>query len=86
MAEQKIKEHKLSLSEVLSMLVADGMISQTAADTLIADRRLHRHDTHPLSIIAAQNWKALSSPHKPLHAEALTEWLAGMVAALARRR
>ncbi len=73
------KDHKLGLAEVLGMLVADGLVAQAAADTLIANRRLHHHDTHPLSVIAAQNWKALTPPNKLLHSEALTEWLAGKV-------
>ena len=79
MTKLSAKEHKLSLPEVLNILVADGMVSQTAADSLLVHRRSHRNDAHPLAVIAAQNWKALSPPHKLLHAEALTEWLAEKV-------
>ena len=79
MTKPSSKEHKLSLPEVLTMLVADGMVDQTAADSLIASRRAHRNDAHPLSVIAAQNWKTPSPPHKLLHSEALTEWLASKV-------
>ncbi len=79
MAQQEIKEHKLTLPEVVGMLVADGMITQSAADTLGAERRQQRPDSHPLSIIAAQNWKSELPPHKPLNSEALAEWLAAKV-------
>ena len=73
------REHKLTLSEVLSTLVADGMVRQADADTLLTERRLSRSDAHPLATVAGQNWKSLLPPHKPLHLEALTEWLAGHV-------
>ena len=76
MAQQEIKEHKLTLPEVLGMLVADGMVGKTEADTLISERRNQRGDVHPLSIIALQNWKSLQPPHKMLHTEVLAEWLA----------
>ena len=69
-------EHKLKLAELLEALVADGMINQAQADTLIAARRGHRHESHPLALIAEQNWKSLTPPCKLLHIDALTEWLA----------
>ncbi len=71
------REHKLTLSEVLGTLVEDGLVGQADADTLIAERRLSRNDAHPLVTVASQNWKSLLPPHKLLHLEALTEWLAG---------
>ena len=70
------REHKLTLSEVLSTLVEDGMVAQADADALLVERRLGRNDSHPLVTLANQNWKSLLPPHKPLHLEALTEWLA----------
>ncbi len=70
------KEHKLVLSEILGMLVADGLVSQTDADTLVADRRGQRLNVHPLLIIAGQNWKSLLPPFKVLNSDSLTEWLA----------
>ncbi|MBI5658536.1 MAG: type II/IV secretion system protein [Nitrosomonadales bacterium] len=79
MNHRDAKEHKLTLPEVLGMLVADGLVAQTEADALLAARRIHRHDTHPLAAIAGQNLKSLKPPHKPLHLEALAEWLAGRV-------
>ncbi len=79
MEPQETRDHKLTLSEVLGMLVADGMVSQAEADTLFAERRIHRVDAHPLVAVAGRNWKSQLPPHKPLHLEALTEWLAGRV-------
>ena len=77
MEHKEIKEHKLTLSEVLGMLVADGIVGKADTDALTADKRMRRHDTHPLVVVADQNWKSQLPPHKPLHLEALTEWLAG---------
>ena len=77
MEHKEIREHKLALPEVLGMLVADGMVGKAEADALAADKRMRRHDVHPLVVIAGQNWKSQLPPHKPLHLEALTEWLAG---------
>ena len=79
MASQETRDHKLTLPEVLGMLVADGMVTQADADSLVAERRIHRNDAHPLAAIAGRNWKSLLPPHKLLHLEALTEWLAGRV-------
>ncbi|MDX8386528.1 MAG: GspE/PulE family protein [Gallionella sp.] len=70
------REHKLTLPEILSMLVADGLINQTDADSLITERRGQRINIHPLMIVAGQNWKSLLTPHKVLNADVLTEWLA----------
>jgi len=76
MAQINTSEHKLTLAEVLGMLVSDGLIGQSQADSLIAARRGQRHDSHPLVIIADQNWRSLLPPNKLLHVETLTEWLA----------
>jgi len=77
MEQQEIREHRLTLPELLGMLVSDGLVSQTAADGMIAERRGQRQNAHPLTIIAAQNWKSLLPPHKALNEDVLTEWLAG---------
>ena len=76
MNQHNTTEHKLTLAEVLGMLIADGMIEQAQADALIAARRGQRHDSHPLVLVAEQNWKSLAPPNKLLHLEALTEWMA----------
>jgi general secretion pathway protein E len=73
------REHKLTLAELLDMLVADGMTGRAEADAFLATRRSLRHDTHPLVTLAEQNWRSQLAPHKLLSLETLTEWLAGRV-------
>ncbi len=75
----KASEHKLSLPETLGMLVADGIVSQAAADALLAERRGQRADVHPLTILARRNLKSQMAPHRLLHLDALTQWLAARV-------
>ncbi len=79
MAKDEIREHRLTLAEVLGLLIADGMITQPDADTLIGGQRKPHHEIHPLTVIARQNWKSHAAPHKLLTAEVLTEWLAQRV-------
>jgi general secretion pathway protein E len=76
MATQDTPEHKLKLSEVLNMLVADGMVSKEETDALTAEHRLHRHDAHPLVIIAGKSWKSKAAPFRILTLDQLTEWMA----------
>jgi len=73
----ELPNHKLKLSELLDLLVADGMVGRDDADALIAERRARRSDLHPLAVIAEKNWKSQHSPHPVLTLEKLTEWLAG---------
>jgi general secretion pathway protein E len=75
-AAEARQDHRLTLSEVLQALVADGVVPKADADKLIADRRLHRADHHPLAVIADQKWRSAKPPNKPLGIEWLTEWLA----------
>jgi general secretion pathway protein E len=76
---KETSEHKLTLPELLGMMVTDGLISQANADAMIAERRGQRQNVHPLLAIAGQNWKSLLPPHKVMHQDALTEWLAERV-------
>ena len=78
-AAEVVADRKLTLAEVLSDLVEGGIVARAAADKLIADRRMQRADHHPLTVIADQKWKSLQPPHKLLHLELLTEWLAAKV-------
>src|SRR5947199_8742723 len=75
-AAEAIQDHRLTISEVLQALVAEGLVPKADADKLIADRRLHRCDHHPLVVIADQKWRSLKPPQKVLFLEWLTEWLA----------
>jgi general secretion pathway protein E len=76
MAVQEAPEHKLKLTEVLDMLVADAMVNREDADALVAENRLHRHDGHPLVITAGKNWKSKIAPFRILNVDVLTEWMA----------
>jgi len=62
MNQNDTSEHKLMLAEVLGMLMADGLIEQSQADALTAARRGQRHDSHPLVLIAEQNWRSHTPP------------------------
>lgn len=70
------EDHKLALSEVLEMLVADGLLAQTDADTLFAERILQHQDEHPFLTISRHHLRSLKPPHNLLHLETLAEWLA----------
>ena len=69
-------DHRLTLTEVLKLLVADHWVSSSEAKALSAERKLYRGDAHPLVVIGEQQWKSLQPPHAVLTTEVLTEWLA----------
>ncbi|MGE5946593.1 MAG: GspE/PulE family protein [Betaproteobacteria bacterium] len=69
-------EHRLTLTEVLDWLVADGLVESGAAEALRTERRLHGGKIHPLIIVADQKWRTLVPPIRLLTLEVLTEWLA----------
>jgi general secretion pathway protein E len=82
MAEHSHKaapDRRLTVKEVLGMLVGDGMVDKAEAEALIAETRLKRLTSHPLAIVAEQKWKSLQAPHRPLTLEELGEWLAARV-------
>lgn len=77
-----VHEHRLTLTEVLGLLTADGLVAQADADALRAEYRLKRHEAHPLTIIADQKWKAALPPDntvRTLGLEELSEWMARKV-------
>lgn len=71
-----LMDHRLTLTEVLKLLVADHWVSSSEAKALSAERKLYRGDAHPLVVIGEQQWKSLQPPHAVLTTEVLTEWLA----------
>ena len=75
-AAEARQDHRLTLHEVLQAMVADGLVPKAEAERLVADRRLHRADHHPLVVIADQKWRTLKPPQKLMGVEWLTEWLA----------
>ncbi|TAN55332.1 MAG: type II/IV secretion system protein [Betaproteobacteria bacterium] len=70
------REGRLNLAEVLDWLVEDRMVSAEDADKLKKERRYYRGASHPLVVVADQQWKSALPPHRPLALEPLTEWLA----------
>ncbi len=74
---EAVKDRRLTLAEVLDSLVEDGYATRADADRLVAERRAHRGEHHPLVLIADQKWKSPKPPGKVLHLEWLAEWLAG---------
>lgn len=77
MTEKKFHDHRLTLKEILAMLVGDGLLAQADADALRAERRLHGGNMHPLQIVADQKWR--TPDNRPMHVEMLCEWLAARV-------
>ncbi len=76
MSQTPIKDHRLTLPEVVDALVADGLIPAADAEKFKQERRYFKGDTHPLTIIADQRWKSLQPPHRMLDMDTLTQWLA----------
>src|SRR3990172_6671011 len=70
-------QHKLTLSEVLQLLVQDGIVLPEDAEKLAKNRKADH--SHPLVVIGGQNWRNLLPPNKPLSVEFLTEWLAAHI-------
>ena len=77
MNETNGNEHRLTLTEVLDWLLADGLVDSGAAEALRTERRLHGGKIHPLIVVADQKWRTLVPPIRLLTLEVLTEWLAG---------
>jgi general secretion pathway protein E len=72
----EVREHRLTLPEVVDGLVADGLIPKGVGEAFKKERRYFKGDIHPLVVIADQKWKTLAEPHRALTLEHLTEWLA----------
>ncbi|NSL55221.1 GspE/PulE family protein [Uliginosibacterium aquaticum] len=70
-------EHRLQLKEVLKLMREDRLISHEDAEAIFAERYSHKGGAHPLVVIAERQLKSAQPPHKLLHIDALTEWLAG---------
>lgn len=67
---------RLTLGDVLRMLVNAGVIDKTQAEKLYKDRKLDSSNLHPLVVIGEQKWKNLKTPHNALTVEWLSSWLA----------
>ncbi len=73
------KSGPLTLDQILADLVADKLVAKVDGDKLANERRHHRNDQHPLTIVAEQKFKDPRHPKKLLTLDALAEWLAGKV-------
>jgi general secretion pathway protein E len=71
-----VLEHRLTVKEILGLLVADGMVGKREADALVAESRLKKLTAHPIVIVADQKWKSLLPPNRTLTIDELGEWLA----------
>ena len=69
-------DRPLTLAQVITDLIADGMVPKEDAEKLVANRRHSRTDVHPLVVVADQKWKDPRNPRKLLNVETLTQWLA----------
>jgi general secretion pathway protein E len=67
---------RLTLGDVLRMLVNDGMLDKNQAELLYKDRKMDSSNLHPLVVIGEQKWQSLLAPGKQLTVESLTIWLA----------
>jgi general secretion pathway protein E len=72
-------DHRLTVKEVLALLVSDGMVIKGEADELVAETRLKRISSHPLAIIAEKKWKSLKAPFRVLTLDELGEWFAAKI-------
>ncbi|MDD2743694.1 MAG: GspE/PulE family protein [Rhodocyclaceae bacterium] len=79
MNELNHSEHRLTLGEVLELMVADKLVEPDVATKLRDERKLHSDRVHPLVVIADQKWRNPLMPARLLTLESLTEWLAGKV-------
>ena len=76
LSARTVPEHRLTVAELLGLMVADGLVEKADADALIAESRLRRQLVHPLVLIGEQKWKSLLPPHRPLLLDDVGEWLA----------
>jgi general secretion pathway protein E len=75
-ATKPAADRRLALAEILDWLVEDGVVARAPAEELKKERRYWRGAQHPLTLVAAKNWKDLRAPHKLLTLDALSDWLA----------
>jgi general secretion pathway protein E len=71
------QERRLTLAEVVSDLIADGLVAGAEAERFARERHAPTASSpHPIAIIADQKWRSARTPHRLLTLEALTEWYA----------
>src|SRR5689334_6679117 len=73
-------DRRLGLSDVLTDLARDGLITQEQlrAKMTLRDERT-RDNRHPLAVIAEYGWQQAGKPESKLSLDVLLQWLAGQV-------
>jgi general secretion pathway protein E len=74
--QDAVREHRLTLPEVIDALAADGLIDRAEGERFKQERRYFKGDIHPLVVIAEQRWRQPQPPHRALDLDVLTQWLA----------
>lgn len=74
--EIQLPRGKLTLADVLKMMVAEGMLDKLEAEKLFKDRKFDSSQLHPLVVIGERKWKSLKHPHQLMTVEFLSMWLA----------
>jgi len=72
----KQPQGRLTLGDLLRMLVNDGLVDKANAEKLYKDRKMDSSNLHPFVVIAEQKWHTPTSPKKLLTVEFITVWLA----------
>lgn len=67
---------RLTLGDVLRMLVSDHLVEKKQAEQLYKDRKLDSSNLHPLVVIGEQKWKSFKKPEQALNCDYLAKWLA----------
>jgi general secretion pathway protein E len=75
----KQPQGRLTLGDLLRMLVNDGLVDKIQAEKLYKDRKLDSSNLHPFVVIAEQKWQCATGSKKMLTVEYITTWLAERV-------
>jgi len=72
----KQPQGRLTLGDLLRMLVNDGLVDKADAEKLYKDRKMDSSNLHPFVVVAEQKWQTPTSPKKLLTVESITVWMA----------
>ncbi|VAW97302.1 Type II secretory pathway, ATPase PulE/Tfp pilus assembly pathway, ATPase PilB [hydrothermal vent metagenome] len=73
-------DHKLTLKDVMDMLLKDGLVGKSEYDSVIFPARsASTLDIHPIVLISQQEWRNSQNKNQILDATVLSEWLAQRV-------
>ena len=73
-------DYRLSVKGILEALVAEGYLARETTEAFLIPARTSVHgNVHPLSMIAAQNWKNAKPPFQTLDEDELGKWLSNKI-------